>query len=65
MVCRQLCDMSLSEPMLIGVIDFCSEFLTHCGLGYFNEILNEYFSNQLQWLMAEIPALKLALEECH
>ena len=34
--------------------------LTHCGLGDFNEILDEYFPSQLQWLMAEIP-----LEECH
>ena len=39
--------------------------LTHCGLGNFNEILDEYFSIPLQWLMAEIPAVKLALEECH
>ena len=29
-------------------------WLTHCGLGDFNEILDEYFSSQLQWLMAEI-----------
>ena len=57
--------MSLSEPMLMGVIDLCSEVLTHCGLGDFNEILDEYFSNQLQWLMAETHALKLASEECH
>ena len=33
--------------------------LTHCDLGDFNEILDEYFSSQLQWLMAEIPAVKL------
>ena len=39
--------------------------LTHCGLGDFNETLDEYFSSQLQWLMAEIPAVKLPLEECH
>ena len=26
--------------------------LTDCGLGDFNEILGEYFSSQLQWLMA-------------
>ena len=39
--------------------------LTHCGLGDFNEILNEYFSSQLQWSMAEIPAVTLPLEECH
>ena len=32
--------------------------LTHCGLGDFNEILDEYFSSQLQGLMAEIPAVK-------
>ena len=32
-----------------------SWWLTHCGLGYFSE----YFSSQLQWLMAEIPAVKL------
>ena len=39
--------------------------LTHCGLGDFNEILDERFSSQLQWLMAEIPAVKLPSEECH
>ena len=39
--------------------------LTHCGLGDFDEILDEYFSRQLQWLMAEMPAVKLPLEECH
>ena len=39
--------------------------LTHCGVGDFNEILDEYFSSQLQWLMAEIPAVKLPSEECH
>ena len=39
--------------------------LTHCGLGDFNEILDEYFSSQLQWLMAEIPVVKLPSEECH
>ena len=42
-----------------------SVILTHCGLGDFNEILDEYFSSQLQWLMAEMPAVKLPLEECH
>ena len=36
--------------------------LTHGGLGYFNEILNEYFSSQLQWLMAAIPAVKLTFD---
>ena len=39
--------------------------VTHCGLADFNEILDEYFSSQLQWLMAEIPAVRLPLEECH
>ena len=39
--------------------------LTHCGLGDFNKILDEYFSSQLQWLMAEIPAVKLLFDECH
>ena len=39
--------------------------LTHCSLGDFNEIVDEYFSSQLQWLMTEIPAVKLPLEECH
>ena len=39
--------------------------LTHCGLGDFNEILDECFSNQLQWLMAETPAVKLPSEKCH
>ena len=39
--------------------------LTHCSLGYFNEILDEYFSSQLQWLMAEVPAVKLPSEESH
>ena len=29
--------------------------LTHWSLGDFNEILDEYFSSQLQWLMAELP----------
>ena len=29
------------------------------------KFLDEYFSSQLQWLMAEIPAVKLPLEECH
>ena len=33
--------------------------------GDFNEILDEYFSRQLQWFMAEIPAVKLPTEECH
>ena len=42
-----------------------SVILTHCGLGDFNEILEEYFSSQLQWLMAEMPAVKFPLEECH
>ena len=37
--------------------------LTHCGLRGFNEILDEYFSKQLQWLMAEIPTVKLPSEE--
>ena len=36
-----------------------------CGQGDFNEIWDEYFSSQLQWLMAEIPAVKLPLEERH
>ena len=40
-------------------------YLTHCGLGDFNEILDEDFSSQLQWLMAVIPAVKLPLEEHH
>ena len=40
-------------------------YLTHFGLGDFNEILDEHFSSQLQWLMAEIAAVKLPLEECH
>ena len=44
---------------------FFSSSLTHCGLGDFTEIWGEYFSSQLQWLMAEIPAVKLHLEECH
>ena len=39
--------------------------LTHCGLGDFDEILDEYFSSQLQWLMAEISSVKLSSEECH
>ena len=39
--------------------------ICHCGLGDFNEILDEYFSRQLQWLMAETPAVKLPSEECH
>ena len=39
--------------------------LTHCGLGDFNEILDKYFSSQLQWFMTEIPVVKLPLEECH
>ena len=39
--------------------------LTHHGLGDFNEILDEHFSSQLHWLMAEKPAVKLPLEECH
>ena len=39
--------------------------LTHCGLGDFNEIVDEYFSSQLQWLMAETHAVKLLSEECH
>ena len=41
------------------------QVLTHCGLGDVNEILDEYFSSQLQWLMAEMPAVKLPSEECH
>ena len=48
-----------------SMCDYSDELLTHCGLGDFNEILDEYFSSQLQWLMAEIPAVKLPSEECH
>ena len=44
---------------------FMMQHLTLCGLGDFNETLDEYFSSLLQWLMAEIPAVKLPLEECH
>ena len=40
-------------------------YLTDCGLGDFNEILDEYFSSQLQWLMAEISSMKLHSEESH
>ena len=50
------------QPFCLG---FFVLILTHCGLGDFNEILDEYFSSQLQWLMAEIPAVKLPSEECH
>ena len=32
--------------------------------GDFNEIVNECFLSQLQWLVAEIPAVKLPSEEC-
>ena len=39
--------------------------LTRCGMGDFNEILDQYFSSQLQWLVAEISAVKLPSEECH
>ena len=42
-----------------------NQSLTHCGLGDFNEILDEYFSSQLQWLMAEISSENLPSEECH
>ena len=35
--------------------------ITHCGLGDFNEILEEYFSRQLQWLMAWDTCCKIAL----
>ena len=34
-------------------------------MGDLNEILDEYFSSQLQWLMAEIPSVKLPVEEYH
>ena len=53
-----------SSTFAIPTLKFNTK-LTHCGLGDFNEILDEYFSSQLQWLMAEIPAVKLPLEECH
>ena len=59
------------EPMMTKFINMYMCYratgapLTHCGLGDFNEILDEYFSSQLQWLMAELPAVKLPLEECH
>ena len=53
-------EMSLLFGLIVTV-----DILTHCGLGDFNEILDEYFSSQLQWLMVEIPAVKLPLEECH
>ena len=42
-----------------------NDALTHCGPGGFNEISEEYFSSQWQWLMTEIPAVKFPLEECH
>ena len=37
--------------------------LTHYGLGDFNDILDEYFSSQLQRLMVETPAVKLPSED--
>ena len=53
------------DPSIDSFIDFTIlNVLTHCGLGDFNEILDEYFSSQLQWLMAEIPVVKLPLK-CH
>ena len=40
--------------------------LTHCGLGNFKEILNEYFSSQLQWrlryLLWNFPQLRMSLD---
>ena len=38
-----------------GFLLYIPTTLTHCGLGDFNEILDEYFLSQLKWLMAEIP----------
>ena len=52
-------------PTAIAGADILVQCLTHCGLEDFHEILTEYFSSQLQWLMAEIPAVKLPSEECH
>ena len=49
---------------LLGTKPLPEMTLTHCGLGDFNEILDEYFSSQLQNLMAEIPAVKFPSEEC-
>ena len=43
----------------VEVYPLQNNLLTHCGLGDFNEILAEYFSSQLEWLMAEILAVKL------
>ena len=57
----QYCD--ICKAVTLGLL--CSFVLAHCGLGGFNEILDEYFSSQLQWLMAEIPAVKLPSEERH
>ena len=39
--------------------------LTHYDLGDLDEILDEYFSSKLQWLMTAIPAMILPLEERH
>ena len=44
------------------VLNYWKKFTTHSGLGdfnMFNEILDEYFSSQLQWLMTGLPAVKL------
>ena len=50
---------AITIPWIIShSVSMVAQVLTHCGLGDFNEILDEYFSSQLQWLMAEIPAMK-------
>ena len=46
------------------VTHFSNAILTHCGLEDLNEILDEHFSSQLQWLMAEMSPVKLPLDEC-
>ena len=44
---------------VVHAVTMTSGELTHCGLGDFNDILDEYFSSQIQWLMTEIPHVKL------
>ena len=41
-------------PYVVSILLTFIRYLTHCGLCDFNEILDENFSSQLQWLMAEI-----------
>ena len=51
--------------LCFDIYDYIDSLFNSLWPGKFNEILDEYFSSQLQWLMAGLPAVKLSLEKCH